>query len=468
MRRLTRILFSLPHDGGAYSAPAREGRREADGGLREPPKPGLGQSPTLVRELRRWDLVAFVLNSIVGAGIFGLPARAFALAGTYSLFAYLVCAVPVALIALCFAEVGSRFNQTGGMYLYARRAFGSFVGFEMGWLAWLVRVTAFAALCNLFVDYLAFFLPGSASGSGRAATIVLVVTLLTALNLVGVRASSAVINVFTVGKLLPLVLLVGFGVFFVDPGAYSVATPPSYDDFSSAVLVLVFAFTGFELALVPAGEAVDPKRHMPFAILLGLAGAGLLYILIQIVCIGTLPGLATSERPLADAGTRVLGPAGAWIISLGALISVTGTMNGIMLAAPRLLFAMAEQGQFPRVLSATHPRFRTPHVAILVSAASVLALTLSGTFITAAIISTLIRLMTYALTCAALPVLRSKSGEGRAPFTLPAGAAISAAALVLVAWLFSSSTWNEVRVAGIAALVGLPFYLVRGGSNPEP
>jgi amino acid transporter len=423
---------------------------------------------SLVRDLGRWDLVAIVINAIVGAGIFGLPARVFALAGTYSLVAYLVCIVPIALIALCFAEVSSRFKETGGMYLYGREAFGAFVGFEMGWLAWLVRLTAFAALCNLFADYFAYFVPDAAAGSGRAVTIVLVVTSLTVLNLIGVRVSSYVINVFTIGKLVPLVLLVGIGVFMVDSRAYSFGIWPSYGNFSSVVLILLFAFTGFELAPIPAGEAVDPRRHMPFALLVGIAMTALLYVLVQAVCIGTVPDLGMSERPLADAGLRIFGAIGASLVSLGALISVTGTMNGIVLAGPRLLFAMAEHGQFPRIFAMTHPRFRTPHVAILVSSAFMLLLTLSGTFITAATISTLIRLLTYAVTCAALPVLRPERNNRPAMFHVPAGPLVSMTALAMVAWLFSSSSWKEVQLVVIAAVVGLPFYFLRSVRSDVP
>src|SRR5436190_10200074 len=165
----------------------------------------------LVRAIRKCDLVALVLNSIVGAGIFGLPSRPYALAGVYSLLAYVVCAVPILLIILCFAEVGSRFNDTGGPYLYARITFGRLIGFEIGWLSWLVRLTAFAALCNLFVDYLSYFLPSAAADPGRAIVVALVVAALAAANIVGVRVASLVGNIFTIGKLVPLVLLVIVG-----------------------------------------------------------------------------------------------------------------------------------------------------------------------------------------------------------------------------------------------------------------
>jgi APA family basic amino acid/polyamine antiporter len=274
-----------------------------------------------------------------------------------------------------------------------------------------------------------------------------------------VRVASLVGNIFTIGKLVPLVLLVVAGSFFIDPRNFSPTAPPDYAGFSASVLLLMFAFTGFETAVIPAGEARDPRRHGPFALLTGAAIAVVLYVAIQAVCIGTLPGLATSERPLTDVGARLFGRPGAAVIALGALISVMGTMNAIMLAAPRLLFAMAEQRQLPRLFSATHARFRTPHVAIVLSAAGMFGLTISGTFASAATLSTIIRLATYAVTCAALPVLRRRSDPDRdARFVVPVGDVVSAASLLLIVWLFSSSSWTEVRQALIAGAVGLLLY----------
>lgn len=421
----------------------------------------------LRRAIGKWDLVALVINSVVGAGIFGLPSRVYALAGVYSLVAYLLCAVLAFLIVLCFAEVSSYFKETGGPYLYARETFGPVVGFEIGWLSWLARLTAFAALCNLFVDYLSYFLPEVGSSPSRSIVVTLVVLLLTGANLVGVRLASLVGDIFTIGKLTPLIVLVLAGFLFINPHSYSFAAAPGYRAFSGSVLLLVFAFTGFEIAVIPAGEALDPRRDLPFALLTGTAIATLLYIGIQAVCIGTLPELANSERPLADVGARLFGMPGAALISFGALISVTGTMNAIVLAAPRLLFAMAEQGQLPGVIGLTHKRFRTPHVALFISAVGMLVLTLSGTFASAALLSTIIRLTTYAVTCAALPVLRRRSGRPRAPFSAPAGPIVSLAALLLIAWLFSSSSWPEARQALIAAVLGLVLYAGYAGQAIE-
>jgi len=417
----------------------------------------------LVRGIRRWDLVALTVNIIVGAGIFGLPSKIYGLTGNWSLLAYLVCAILSTLIILCFAEVSSRFAITGGPYLYARLAFGPVIGFEVGWLLWLARLTGFAALCNLLIGYLSFFWLAAASGSTRAAVITVVVIALTTVNVIGVREAALVNNLFTIGKIIPLLLFVAVGLFFINPQPFTAhAAPPGLGDFSRAALLLIFAFSGFEMTVIPAGEIRDPQRNIAFALLTATGLVALLYVLIQLVCIGTLPGLADSERPLVDAGSRFLGASGAAILSVGALISVTGTLNSVMLAAPRVLFAMAEQGQLPRTLAATHRRFHTPHVAILISAVMMLALTLQGTFMSALTISTVIRLLAYIATCISLPVLRLRNDVPSPRFSAPAGTAVAIAATALSVWLLLNSSWNDARAAGLAAALGLIIFFFWG------
>src|SRR5215475_1009748 len=264
----------------------------------------------LIRGIRRWDLVAVAINGIIGAGIFGLPSKVYALIGPYSLIAFAACALVVALVVLCFAEVGSRFSETGGPYLYSRVAFGPVVGFEVGWLMWLARVTAFAANCNLMIQYLGYFHPGIATGWARAVMIIVVAVSLTTVNVVGVRNAALFSDVFTIGKLIPLALFIIAGLFFLNPGNFSAPAQPELSSFSKSVLLLVYAFTGFEMAIIPAGETRDPQRNLPFAILTSLALVAVVYILIQVVCVGTLPELAASKRPLADASERFLGVAG--------------------------------------------------------------------------------------------------------------------------------------------------------------
>lgn len=401
-------------------------------------------------------MVALFINAVVGAGIFGLPARVHELLGPYALLAYVACAAVVLLVVLCFAEVGSRFEGSGGPYLYARSAFGPFVGFQVGWLVWLTRVTAFAALCNLLLDYLSQPFPMLASGTGRIATAVGLTLAIMAVNLRGVRTAAILANVFTVGKLVPLLLFVGIGLFFVEPAAYGPTLAPDPADFPAAVFLLVFAFTGFETATVPGGEVRDPRRTLPFAILVSMAVIVPLYLLIQAVCIGTVRDLAGSTAPLADAARSFAGSGGASIIVLGALVSISGTLNGLVLAAPRLLYAMAEHGQLPAVFARTHPRYHTPHVAIVLTGACMLVLTLSGSFLTAVTLSTVTRLLAYAATCLALPVLRRREGVdvGPASLRLPGGHLIAAAALVAIGWLLWQAGAGEVRDVVIAMLAG--------------
>ena len=423
----------------------------------------------LVRGIRRWDLVALTVNITVGAGIFGLPSKIYGLTGTWSVFAYLVCAVLSTFIILCFAEVGSRFAETGGPYLYTRVAFGPVIGFEVGWLLWLARLTGSAALCNLLLGYLTFFWPAAGFGWTRALVITVVVIALTTVNVIGVREAALVSNLFTVGKITPLLLFVVAGLFFLSPQPFTTPAAPSLSDFSRAVLLLVFAFSGFEMAVIPAGEIRDPQSNIAFALLTATGVVALLYLLIQVVCIGTLPGLANSERPLVDASSRFLGASGASILSVGALISVTGTLNSVMLAGPRILFAMSEQGQLPRFLAATHRRFRTPHIAILISSAVMLVLTLQGTFMSAVTISTVIRLLAYIATCISLPVLRFRNVAPLPQFNAPGGVAVAVAATTLSVWLLSNSPSNDARVAGLAAALGLLiFFLWRKLEKVDP
>ena len=412
----------------------------------------------LVRGIRRWDLVALIINSMVGAGIFVLPARSYALIGPYSLLAFVICAFVVALIILCFAEVGSRFKETGGPYLYARETFGPAAGFQVGWMFWLARLTSSATNCNLLVIYLGYFWPGANDSVWRAVIITAIIVSLTAVNFIGVRDAAAVSNLFAVGKLLPLLLFIAVGIFFISPANFSASGLPGAGSFSTAVMLLVYAFTGFENASVPTGEVRDPRRELPIAILIAVAVVAVFYISIQAVCVGTLPGLAASERPVADAASAFLGPAGASLIVAGAVVSIIGNLNAGVLTTSRLPFAMSERGELPAALSNTHARFRTPHVAILLTGALLLALTLASSVMSALTLSTIARLLAYAATCLALPVLRRRANAPPAHFRAPLGVGVAVAALLLCVWLLSQSTGREARDAGISVALGLVVY----------
>ena len=413
----------------------------------------------LVRGIRRWDLVAITINGIIGAGIFGLPSKVYSLIGTYSIIAFVACALIVALIILCFAEVSSRFDETGGPYLYAREAFNPAVAFEVGWLIWLVRITAFAANGNLLINYLSYFWLSATTPGWRALVIVFVVVVLAAINLLGIRQTAIVGNVFTVGKLVPMIIFCGVGLCFLNPQAFAPGPSPATADFSKSVLLLVYAFTGFEMATIPAGEVRNPQKNLPRALIIALFVVAVLYILIQVVCVGTLPELAQSQKPLADAGSRFMGTAGGAIISAGAIISITGNLNILMLSGSRLPFAMAEQKQLPAFIGKVHRSFYTPYVAILITASLMLFLTLKSSFVAALTISTIARLSTYAATCLALPIFRRRKNLPAAAFRLPGGTVIALLSLGLIVWLLLSAL-QEAKAAAWAAAAGLAIYLV--------
>lgn len=412
---------------------------------------------TLSREIRKWDLVALLVNVTVGAGILKLPADVQRLVGNYSLLAFIVCAVIIGLIALCFAEVGSRFSGTGGPYLYARETFGPTSAFLVGWLMWLTRLAGFATLIQVFISYLGYFWPQAQVGLTRTVIITFLVLVLTAINLIGVKESARTSDVLTVTKLIPLLLFVAVGCFFVDPNRFVFTETPTATSFTAAVFVLIYVFSGFEAVLVNTGEVREPQRVIPFSLMLALGVAVVLFLSIQVVCIGVLPNLAASERPLADASKVFLGPVGPTIISIGALVSVFGTLNVIMLACTRLPFAMAIQKQLPSPLARVHERFRTPHVSIGVSSLFALLIALQGSFIYAVKVTVVTRVIVYASTCVALPLLRRRSTS---PFAVFGGVPIAIFCVGLCLGLLVNSGWQEARDVMIAIVVGLVIYAV--------
>lgn len=426
----------------------------------------------LVRGISRWDLTAIAINTVIGTGIFILPARVTGLIGSYSLFAFVACALIVAFIVLCFAEVSSRFQTTGGMYLYAKEAFGSAVGFEVGWLYWIVRVTTFATNCNALLIYIAYFFPSAVEGYGRILIVTSVVLAMTLVNFIGVRESAILTNIFTVGKIVPLLIFAAVGIFFIQPANFSFNTTPEYGKFSEAILILIYAFVGFEAAVIPAGETKNPQKAVPFALLLALAFCAVLFIIIQIVAIGTLPNLAESKTPLADAAQNFLGSFGATFIAVGALVSVLGNLNGGFLAASRIPFAMAEQKELPQVLAKTHPRFKTPYVSLFLTALVVLVFTLQTSFYAALTIATITRLLVYATTCAALPVFRKKENAPEAKFIAPFGIIAAILSLILIIWLLTNVDFSKEGKAIIySVVIGLILYFaykIIGKNRSEP
>ncbi len=435
---------------------------------------GDAAAPTLRRVLGRWDLTAIGVNQVVGSGIFVLPATIALLVGTASSpLVWIAGGLINALIVLCFAEAATRFRATGGSYLYAREAFGLFVGFEVAWMMWLTRVAAQAALVNALALYLGYFWPGATEGVGRILVLTATIVGLAVINFVGVRYGSWAINLFTIGKLAPLGIFILLGFFFIEGERFTGFQQIKLEGFGQAILLLIFAYGGYELISVPAGEAQSPRAHVPQALLMTIGAACAIFCLVQVVAVGTLPGLAESETPLADAAALFLGPVGGTLLAVGALISIAGASSGSMLAAPRMTFALGEGGQLPRVFAHVQPRFRTPDFSIAVYAAVALALALSGTFVQLAAASAVARLVYYAATCAAVPVLRRKQGPMPGAWQLPGGPTIPVLALVGSLTIVTGADAYSLKLGGLALAVGAGFYVLqllgrKKESTPRP
>jgi APA family basic amino acid/polyamine antiporter len=419
--------------------------------------------PALKRELGRWDLTAIGVNQVIGAAVFALPAALAAGVGTWS--PWMVAAVGAAsmLIALSFAEVASRFEGTGGPYLYTRAAFGRFAAFEVGWMMWFTRAASWASVINVLVASLGFYWPVVTAGAPRVLVITAIVVLIAGINVRGIRQSSLVVNLLTIGKLAPLAIFIAAGIFFVDWPRLAPHAAPSLSDLSASGLLLIFAFGGYEVVPVPGGESRDPRRDVPFALITTIAIVTIIMTLAQIVAVGTLPGLAESRTPLADAASLFLGAAGAAMITLGAVFSTTGNNMGQALSGSRNLFALAEQGDLPPFFSRVHSMFRTPVNAILVTAGVSLALALSGTFQSMAAASAISRLLVYVATCASMLSLRGsrfKDVVRPAVFVVPFGPAIPIAAIGIATCILAGATAVQLRNGGIALVVGAMLYLV--------
>jgi APA family basic amino acid/polyamine antiporter len=388
----------------------------------------------LKRELGPWDLTAIGVNQVIGAAVFALPASLAASAGAWS--PWMVGGVGVAsmLIALSFAEVASRFDGTGGPYLYARAAFGRFVAFEVGWMMWFTRVASWASVINVLVSSLGFYWPILTAGWPRAILMSMIIAILAAINIRGIRQTSFVVNLLTLGKLVPLAVFITAGLFFIDWSRLRPGTTPSLGDLSASGLLLIFAFGGYETLSVPGGEARNPRRDVPFALIMTIAIVTLVMTLAQVVAVGTLSGLAASKTPLADAAALFLGAAGAAMITLGAVFSTTGNNMGGALSGSRNLFALAEQGDLPPFFGRVHRSFRTPMNAILVTSGVALALALSGTFQTMAAASAISRLIVYVATCSSTLRLRSPrfAGTVKPPmFIVPFGPVLPLCAITI-------------------------------------
>jgi amino acid transporter len=432
-----------------------------------------GSSPTaapqLVRAIGRWSMVALAVNCILGSGIFGLPAPVAAYVGKWSPLAVLIAGVAMATIIGCYAEAASQFTESGGHYLYVRRAFGRFAGIQVGWMTLLSRLTACAAAVNLLVISLGEFWARAGDPAPRFAVVSLFVGTLGLANYRGVAAGTLVSNVSVVAKLVPLVLVCAVGLIYLTRHpALAPAATGGIDAWLKAVLLLIFAYGGYEAALFPMGEARDPRRDAGFALFVALLVVALLYTVLQLVVIGALPDAGRSERPLADVARVMMGPGGAALVSIGALISVYGYLSANLLGAPRSTFALAERGDFPARFAAIHPRFHTPYFSIAVYALLLWAFALLGSFTWNVTLSAVARLLYYGAVCAAVPVLRVKQPDATT-FRLPGGMLVPVlGVLTCLALLTRVDFSKSLILLAVILIATVNWLLARGRGTMAP
>ena len=422
-------------------------------------------SSGLVRTIGRWSLAALMVNTMVGASIFGLPALIAARLGEWSPLGFLAAFAIIAVIAACMAEVASQFQDAGGPYLYTRVAFGRFLAIQNGWLTWLTRIAAASAVANLFITYLRDFVPAVRGPSVRAGVLTVLIGFLAVVNYRGVASGNQLSNLFTITKvsLLAFFVIAGLAALALHPDirVNPASAPASYADWFEALLLMMYSYGGFEAALIASGETRNARKDIPFALFVAIAATTLLYIAVQYLVIHTIPDAGASTAPVVDSARRFLPHWAVHLVAAGTLVSAYGYLSANVLHTPRVTFAMGERGDFPAFFGRIHPRSRTPHVSIVIFAALLLIFSIAGDFRWNALLSSVARLFVYGSVAAALPVLRKKHPRADA-FRLPGGMFFSTLALLFTAVLVTRMHRGEFIVIAItAALAFVNWFSVR-------
>jgi len=427
------------------------------------PRVATAATPALRRALGKWDLTAIGVNQVIGAAIFLLPADVARLVGNWAPLMFLGVGLASLFVALCFAEVGSRFDTTGGPIGPARAAFGRFVGFEVGWMMWFSRVSSGASVINGLAVALGYYWPVVSTGAPRSLVILAVLSGLTWANLRGIKQTSWLVNFFTIGKLLPLAVFVLVGVFFADLSRIVPSGPAPLAQMGTAALLLIFAYGGYEVTGIPAGEASNPKKDVPFAFVAVILIVSAVMTLTAAVATGLLPDVGATRTPIADASAIVMGAFGGLLVSVGSAVSMTGNNMGQLLSGSRTVFALAENGDLPRVFARVHPDYRTPYVAIWFTSIVLVVLALTGSFVFLAAVSAVARLVVYLSACGATLRLRRADMATRvapANFTVPLGPVIPVLAILISSSILAGATSQQL-LAGVAALaVGGVFFAI--------
>ena len=428
-------------------------------------EPGIKHRHQLLRGISVAGAMVLVLNSIIGAGIFQLPAAVYPEAGVWSPWLFLIIGILVITIVLTFAELSSYFKDSGGPVLYTSTAFGPLIGFSTGWILFISRMTAFAANTTVMAIYLGDVVPWFADGIGRTILIIIVCGSLTYANFVGVKAGVRTMAVITFFKLVPIALMILLGLQYVSGATFLPTAPPEFENIGGTTLLLIYAFVGFEGATIISGETKNPTATLPRALINTTILVAVLYFLIVLVYISVMPDATDGSATLIDVGQELMGPAGFILLTLGAFFSIGGNLSSIMLAVPRLPFALAEERLLPRWFGHVHEKYATPSNSILVLGGLGLVFALSGSFTWLAAASSLTRLISYVLCIGALPVIRKKASEEEKAnaYGLKGGYTIPAFALALCLWIGAQASARSWIVTGGLLAVGLALYALAAG-----
>jgi amino acid transporter len=413
------------------------------------------EKENLKREIGVRSLTLALLNVIVGTGIFVIPAIVAENLGPAAIVAYFVCGALIFLIALCFAEVGSKTTTSGGTYAYIEGAFGPFAGFIANNIFWLGScVISDAAVANALADTLKYFFPLLNNEIFRALFFIFIFGMLALINIRGVKHGVRFIEFATFIKLIPLVLLIIAGTGFVSAENLRWTGFPATGDIGAACLLLIYVFMGIETPVTNSGEIKNPKRTVPLAIFLGISCVLVLYISIQLVTQGVLGAAISAHKdsPLGAVAGIICGKTGVVLVIITTAVSMLGGLGGEMLAVPRVLYAGARDGLMPKALAKIHPRFFTPHIAVLFYAGLGLLFAISGGFKQLATISSASTLLIYlGVVLSTIRLRRTGTPGSEKTFRVPGGIIIPLLATCVILWLLSHLTKPELT--GIAIFI---------------
>ena len=422
------------------------------------------------------SIILFGINGIIGSGIFLLPGKVYTQVGTKSILIYVLATLLVLSILLCFAEAGGMFNRNGGAYLYAKEAFGEFVGFEVGIMSWVIRMISWATLAVGFATALGVFWPAAANEYKGIVSSALVIGL--AVNsLFGVKKIEIINNISTVGKLVPLILFIVVGLFFIKPENIFTqeASALTTSATGAAVILVFYAFTGFESFVIATGEMENPKKNLPIALIVTLAVCAIMYILIQVVCVGVLGStLAENSTPIADASDVFLGGYGKVFIGIATLISIFGINVGSSMITPRCASSLAEDGLLPAFMGKTN-KYGSPYIATILSVCICIPLVLSGSFEQLAVMSVVARFAQYIPTCLSILALRKRE-DIQGTFRVPFGPVIPVIAVIGSIWLLQQAWIQDIGLpllqnrvlCGLGAMIlAIPLYFFMRKNKKE-